>query len=280
MADVAVVGLGAMGSRIARRLIDAGHDVIVWNRDAAKAEGFAQRAATPAEAAEHAEVVIIMVSDPAALAAVSEGIVAGVRAGSTVVQMSTVGVAAVQRLESTLPDGVALLDAPVLGSLAEVEEGRLYIFAGGSGEVVSRLSPILSTLGTVVPVGGIGAGSAAKLVANFSLISVLAALGEAFALGRQLGLSDQALFDVLAATPLATQTERRREALESGAYPPRFALALADKDAQLILDAAGDLDLRVARAVRSWYADAMREGRGDEDNSALLATILEATRLH
>jgi 3-hydroxyisobutyrate dehydrogenase-like beta-hydroxyacid dehydrogenase len=273
MADIAVVGLGAMGSRIARRLIDAGHDVIVWNRDAAKAEGFPRRAATPADAAQSAEVVIIMVSDPAALAAVSEGIAA--KAGSTVVQMSTVGVAAVQRLESTLPEGVALLDAPVLGSLAEVEEGRLYIFAGGADEVVARVSPILSTLGTVVHVGGIGAGSAAKLVANFSLLSVLAALGEAFALGRHLGLADQAVFDVLAASPLATQAERRREAIETGAYPPRFALSLADKDAQLILDAAGDLDLRVARAVRSWYADAMREGRGEEDNSALLATILE-----
>ena len=280
MADIAVVGLGAMGSRIARRLIDAGHDVIVWNRDATKAEGFPQRAATPAEAAERAEVVIIMVSDPAALAAVSEGVTAGAKAGSTVVQMSTVGVAAVQRLQSELPDGVELLDAPVTGSLAEVEEGRLFIFAGGSDEVVARLSPILSTLGTVVPVGGVGAGSAAKLVANFSLISVLASLGEAFALGRHLGLGNQALFDILAATPLATQAERRHEAIESDSYPPRFALALADKDAQLILDAAGDLDLRVARAVRSWYADAMREGRGDEDNSALLATILEATRLH
>jgi 3-hydroxyisobutyrate dehydrogenase/2-hydroxy-3-oxopropionate reductase len=282
MADIAVVGLGAMGSRIARRLIDAGHDVIVWNRDAAKAEGFPQRAATPADAAERAGIVIIMVSDPAALAAVSEGIVAGAQAGSTIVQMSTVGVAAVQRLESTLPDGVQLLDAPVTGSLAEVEEGRLFIFAGGSDEVVARLSPILSTLGTVVPVGGIGAGSAAKLVANFSLISVLAALGEAFALGRHVGLTDQALFDVLAATPLAAQAERRREAIESDAYPPRFALALADKDAQLILDAAGDLDLRVAHAVRSWYTDAMREGRGEQDNSALLATIRDAaaTRLH
>jgi 3-hydroxyisobutyrate dehydrogenase/2-hydroxy-3-oxopropionate reductase len=285
MADIAVVGLGAMGSRIARRLIDAGHDVIVWNRDSAKAEGFPQRATTPADAAQRADVLIIMVSDPAALAEVSEGaegIAAGARAGSTVVQMSTVGVTAVQRLESELPDGVALLDAPVLGSLAEVEEGRLYIFAGGSDEVVARVSPILSTLGTVVPVGRVGAGSAAKLVANFSLISVLAALGEAFALGRHLGLSDQALFEVLAATPLGVQAERRREAIESGDYPPRFALALADKDAQLVIDAAGDLDLRVARAVRSWYADAMRDGRGEQDNSALLATILEATatRLH
>jgi 3-hydroxyisobutyrate dehydrogenase-like beta-hydroxyacid dehydrogenase len=173
MAEIAVVGLGA------------------------------QRAATPAEAAERAEVVIIMVSDPAALAAVSDGIVAGAKPGSTIVQMSTVGVAAVQRLESALPNGVELLDAPVLGSLAEVEEGRLFIFADGSDEVVARLSPTLSTLGTVVPVGGVGAGSAAKLVANFSLISVLAALGEAFALGRHVGLTDQALFDVLAASPRA-----------------------------------------------------------------------------
>jgi 3-hydroxyisobutyrate dehydrogenase-like beta-hydroxyacid dehydrogenase len=268
-----------MGSRIARRLIDAGHDVIVWNRDPAKAEGFPRRAATPADAARSADVVIIMVSDPAALIAVTDGISAGVTAGATVVQMSTVGVPAVQRLDSELPDGVGLLDAPVLGSLAEVEAGRLVIFAGGSDDVLAHVSPILSTLGTVVAVGGIGAGSAAKLVANFSLLSVLAALGEAFALGRHLGLTDDALFDVLAATPLAAQAERRREAIVSGSYPARFSLALADKDAQLILDSAGDLDLRVAQAVRSWYADAMREGRAAEDNSALLATILHATRL-
>ena len=122
-------------------------------------------------------------------------------------------------------------------------------------------------------VGPVGAGTAAKLVANSTLLGALGVLGEALRLGQKLGLSPEATFEVLAATPLAAQAERRREAFETGQYPLRFALALALKDAELISAAADGLDLKVAEAVRDWFAKAVEEGAGEDDYSSILAVI-------
>jgi 3-hydroxyisobutyrate dehydrogenase-like beta-hydroxyacid dehydrogenase len=282
---VAVVGLGAMGSRIAGRLIAAGNEVVVWNRDHTKTEPLTQAGATaaetPATAAGRADVVITMVSNPAALRSVTEGedgVVAGAEDGTVIVQMSTIGPAPVLQLASALPPEIGLLDAPVLGSTAEAEAGSLHIFVGGDDELVERSSPLLSTLGKVHHVGPVGAGSAAKLVANSTLVGIIGVLGEALALARTVGLPDEVAFDVLATTALGAQAERRRDSVESGEYPPRFALSLAKKDADLILEAAPDADLRVMRAAQTWLADAERDGRGDQDYSAVLAEILERSR--
>lgn len=279
---VAVIGLGAMGSRIAARLLDSGHELVIWNRNPGKAEPLvalgASTAASPAEATRRADAVMTMVSDPEALREVtegSEGLAAGATDATTVVQMSTVGPAAVQRLASILPGGAGLLDAPVLGSLVEAASGTLTIFVGGSESLVERWRPLLSTLGSVVHVGALGAGSSAKLVANSSLFGTLGVLGEALALADSLGLSRQSTFEVLAATPLAAQAERRRPSVESGEYPARFPLSLARKDSDLILGAAeaSGAELRLAAAARTWLAEADR-GRGDEDHTAVLARIL------
>jgi 3-hydroxyisobutyrate dehydrogenase len=280
---VAVVGLGAMGSRIARRLLNAGHEVVVWNRTPGKAAELTELGAdaveSPAEAARRAEAVVTTVSDAQALRDVSEGpsgLVAGAEASTTVIQMSTVGPAPVLRLASALPAGAGVVDAPVLGSVAEVEAGTLQILAGGSDELLERWTPLLSTLGSIVRVGPVGAGSAAKLVANLTVFGAVAAVGEAFALARALGLPSEVAFDVLAVTPLAAQADRRRPSIESGEYPPRFSLSLARKDAAMILDAAAaaGADLRLARAVGSWLAEAEEAGWGDRDHSAVLAHML------
>jgi 3-hydroxyisobutyrate dehydrogenase-like beta-hydroxyacid dehydrogenase len=282
MARVAVVGLGAMGSRIARRFLEAGHELTVWNRDAARAEPLvaagASAAQTPAEAARKAEAVVTMVADPEALAAVTEGpdgAAAGLLRGSVLVQMSTVGPRSLERLAAVVPEP-SLLDAPVLGSIGEVEAGSLRIFAGGQAELLERWTPLLEMLGTVLHLGPVGAGTAAKLVANSTLVGVVGLLGEALALGTALGLPAEVAFDVLEATPLGEQAKRRRPAFESGEYPPRFSLSLARKDADLILDAAAqrELDLRLATAAREWLADAERSGRGADDYSAVLAEIV------
>jgi 3-hydroxyisobutyrate dehydrogenase len=274
--NVAVVGLGAMGSRIAARLLDHGHDVAVWNRDATKAQPLVDRGArsaeNPADAARGAEVTITMVADPAALVAVTEGddgVVAGLGEG-VLVQMSTVSPDATRRLGELAS---SLVDAPVLGSVSEVEQGTLKIFAGGAVEPVDRIRPLLEQLGTVIEVGDVGAGTAAKLVANTTLIGVIAVLGEALAVGERLGLDRGTVFEVLGTTPLAQQTERRREAIESGEFPPRFPLRLARKDGDLVLAAAGD-DLRATKAAREWLAEAEAAGLGDADYSAVLARIL------
>jgi 3-hydroxyisobutyrate dehydrogenase-like beta-hydroxyacid dehydrogenase len=277
---VAVVGLGAMGSRIAGRLLDRGHDVAVWNRDPAKAEPLialgARRAATPAEAAAAEELVITMVTGPAALAAVTEGPegVAAGASGKTVVQMSTVGIAALRRLAVALPADAELLDAPVLGSLTEVENGALKIYAGGEDSLVERWKAFLSDLGEVLPVGPMGAGSAAKLVANATLVGVIGVLGEALALAQLTGLSRTRAFEVLGTTALAGQVERRRQSVESGSYPARFALSLARKDADLIGEAADGFELPVLAAAREWLVEAEQAGHGKEDYSAVLAELL------
>ena len=279
---VGVVGLGAMGSRIARRLLERGHEVTVWNRDASKAEPLAalgaRQADSPVETAREAEVAIVMVTGPEALVDVTEGddgVAAGLD-GAVLVQMSTVGVEALRRLERAVPDG-SLVDAPVLGSISEAEEGTLTVFAGGPPELVERCTPVLSVLGRVLPVGGVGAGTAAKLVANLTLVGVVGVLGESLALARALGLDNETAFDVLASTPLGVQAGRRRPAFESGDYPPRFQLSLARKDADLILEAAraAGIDLRLAEAAQSWLADAEKSGRGEHDYSSVLDRIVE-----
>ena len=270
MAKVAVVGLGGMGSRIARRLIDAGHELTVWNRTAAKAEPLGVPIAeSPAEAASRAEVVITMVADPPALQAVTEGpegVAAGADENTTVIEMSTVGPAAIERLGSAVR--ADLLDAPVLGSLSEAESGTLSIFVGGDSDVFERQRDLLSVLGKPIHVGPSGSGAAAKLVANSTLITMIGALGEALALADALGLSREKAFEILGTTALATQAERRRPALESHDYPPRFPLRLARKDADLIAELG--LDLRLTEAGRSWLAEA---GNGEQDYSAVLERI-------
>lgn len=273
MAKVAVVGLGGMGSRIARRLLDAGYDLTVWNRTPAKAEALgAPLAASPADGARRSEVVITMVADPPALRAVTEGpdgVAAGADEETTVIEMSTVGPAAIERLASLLSGG--LLDAPVLGSLNEAETGKLSIFVGGEEELFERRRDLLNVLGRPIHVGATGSGAAAKLVANSTLVNVIGALGEALALAQALGLSREAAFEVLGTTALAQQAERRRPALESGEFPPRFPLRLARKDADLIAEQG--LDLRLTEAARSWLAEA---GDGDQDYSVVLLRILRA----
>jgi 3-hydroxyisobutyrate dehydrogenase-like beta-hydroxyacid dehydrogenase len=280
---VAVIGLGAMGSRVASRLIGAGHDVVVWNRSPEKARDLvaagASAAETPADATRRSEIVITMVSDPAALTAVTEGpsgVAAAADAATTVVNMTTVGPAAVHRLAETLPAGTPLLDAPVLGSLPEAESGSLTIFVGGAEADLGRVEPVLNVLGSPLHVGGVGAASAAKLVANFTLFGVLGVIGEALAAADALGLSRESAFEVLAATPVAAQAERRRPAIEADEYPPRFKLSLARKDVELLALAVPDSDLRIFEAARRWLADAENAGRGDQDYAAVLAEIIRS----
>jgi 3-hydroxyisobutyrate dehydrogenase-like beta-hydroxyacid dehydrogenase len=270
VAKVAVVGLGEMGSRIARRLLDAGHELTVWNRTPAKAEALGVPVAgSPAEAAASSEVVITMVADPPALEAVSggpDGVAAGAGETTTVVEMSTVGPAAIERLAHALQG--PLLDAPVLGSISEAESGTLSIFVGGDKAVYEQHRELLEALGKPLYVGPSGSGAAAKLVANSTLLTVIGAVGEAVALSDALGLSREAAFDVLGRTALADQAERRRPALESGEFPPRFPLRLARKDADLIAELG--LDLRLVEAARSWLAET---GGEDRDYSAVLERI-------
>jgi 3-hydroxyisobutyrate dehydrogenase-like beta-hydroxyacid dehydrogenase len=283
MGNVAFLGLGAMGSRMAARHLDSGPQLVVWNRTAAKAKPLADAgarvAATPADAVRNADVVITMLANPGAVREVvagPSGVAHAMPDGATLIEMSTVGPATVSWLRTMLPTSARLIDAPVLGSLAEAAAGRLTIFAGGDTADVDRWRPLLGRMGTVKAVGESGMGAAAKLVANAALLSTVVSLGETLALGDRLGLARTDVFDVLSATPLAAQAERRRPAIEAGTFPPRFALALARKDAGLVTDAAARTGLRllVMDAVRDWLEAAEAAGRGGEDYAAVVMQII------
>jgi 3-hydroxyisobutyrate dehydrogenase/2-hydroxy-3-oxopropionate reductase len=280
MTSVAWIGLGAMGSRMAARVRDAGHELVVWNRTREKAEELGVAVAgSPREAAERAELVFTMLADPEALVAVTDGedgVVAGLGEGAVLVEMSTVGPEAIRQLSARMPSHASLLDVPVLGSLPEAEAGTLKLFAGGEDAPFERALPLLQVLGEPLRAGGLGSGAAAKLVANATLVGTITLLGETLALADGLGLPRETAFEVLAVSPLAAQAERRRPVIEAGEYPPRFTLSLGRKDADLVQDAAvaAGRDLPALAAARDHLAAAERAGLGAEDYAAVLKHIL------
>jgi 3-hydroxyisobutyrate dehydrogenase-like beta-hydroxyacid dehydrogenase len=270
---ITVLGLGAMGRAMAAKLMDAGHDLTVWNRtpgrdEALVAEG-ARRARTPAEAVRDAEVVITMVTDGPALEEVlfdEDGSAGAISGDATLIEMSTIGPTALRSVAERLAP-VAVLDAPVLGSVPSVESGRLVIFVGGDRDVFERHIDLLSALGTPTYVGASGTGAMLKLVNNAAGIVALVAVGELLALTDRAGLDEDVVLDSLAAGPLASMIERWRPRLKGEDRSSYFRLALARKDLALAFDEAGRLDMRLtvpgAAAARS--DEAIDAGLGDED---------------
>jgi 3-hydroxyisobutyrate dehydrogenase-like beta-hydroxyacid dehydrogenase len=282
MAKLAFVGLGLMGTPMATRLLEAGHDLTVWNRTNDKTRPLADRgatvASTPAQAAAGVEAAITMVTNPEALEHVvlgSDGLAAALAPGQLLIDMSTVGPEAARSVAARLPHGVRMVDAPVRGSIPEATAGRLAIYVGADPSDFQRVEPILAPLGTLHHVGGPGAGAATKVVVNSTLGAAIAAFGEALALGDTLGLDRSVLLDVLEETAIGSTVRAKRANVESGRYPPSFKLSLALKDLRLvdqISDGAGRR-LEVASASRGWLEEAAQAGAGDLDYSAVIATV-------
>lgn len=239
MTSIAVLGAGHMGTAIARRLLATGQRVTVWNRTPTKAtvltEAGASIAATPTHAVAEADLVITMLRDAEAVEAVLFGsghagsVVAAIRPGGIVVQMSTIGPDEVRRIAARLPKAVSFLDAPVGGSVGAAGTGTLTIFAGGPDSVLDRAEPVLQNLGTIRRCGPIGAGAALKLVMNTAMITALGALHDTLAIADAVGVDRPLALEVLAAGPL---TGAVRRATATGAL---FPISLAAKDVGLAL---------------------------------------------
>lgn len=282
MTRIAFLGLGQMGAPMAARLLEAGHELTVWNRTPQKADPLVEKgvrlATAPADASRGAEATITMISNPEALEKVvfgPDGVSEGLGRGSTLIDMSTVGPDVVRRLPDRLPEGVEVIDAPVLGSVPQATDGSLKVFVGGTDGAFERWRPVLEALGTPMHVGPLGAGASMKLVANSTLGALMSGLGEALSLAQGLGLETSMVLDVLAESAIGVTVSSKRELIDSGVYPPRFKLSLAAKDLRLATEAAeaAGRDLRVARAARSWLEDADQAGLGDLDYSAVTAHI-------
>jgi 3-hydroxyisobutyrate dehydrogenase-like beta-hydroxyacid dehydrogenase len=247
MSRLAFVGLGAMGSRLARRLLAAGHAVTGWNRTADKVRGLASAGLTPArsprEAAEGAEGVFVMVSDDAALRAValgSEGLIAGLAAGATLLEMSTVSPSVVRELESAVTArGAALLDAPVSGSTITVEQGQASFIVGGEVAALERARPWLLAMGTAVThVGPLGLAKTMKVATNLGLAVQMLAFSEAVLLAEKAGIARERAVEALLKSVIASPMVKYRGPFVLGQMPTDawFKVAMIQKDLQLALD--------------------------------------------
>lgn len=282
MARIAFIGLGQMGAPMARRLVEAGHEVALWNRTASKAQPLvdagARGATSPRDASAGAEAIITMLADPEALDAVlfgDDGAAGAMGPGVTVIEMSTVGPDSIRDVGARLPGGVELVDAPVLGTVPQATGGSLRIFVGATDAQFERWRPLFEAMGTPFHLGPRGAGAAMKLVANSTLGTLQATLGEALALADALDLPEDTVLDVLADSPIGVTVKSKRRFIDSGSYPPNFKLRLATKDMRLVTETAERRGLRprVGTAAREWFEDAAEADFGDLDYSAVIAHV-------
>ncbi|HWO05700.1 MAG TPA: NAD(P)-dependent oxidoreductase, partial [Methylomirabilota bacterium] len=242
------VGLGAMGGRMARRLLDGGFTLHGYNRTAAKAADLVaagmKRVASPREAAERAEAVFTMVTDDAALDAVTrgpQGILAGLRPGAILIEMSTVSPAVIHRLaDEVAARGAALLDAPVSGSPATLDAGQLSFMVGGDPAVLERARPFLSAIGpTMTHVGPAGLAKSMKIAVNQGLAVQMLVFAESVLLAEKAGVARERAVEVLLKSVLASPMVKYRGPFVLGMPAEAwFDVDMMQKDLRLALDMA------------------------------------------
>ena len=269
---VAVLGTGIMGSAMARNVAAAGHDVVVWNRTAEKAEatGLAV-AATPQEAVRGAAVVVTVLRD---LDAVREAL-GGVDFGDAAwMQSSTVGLG----IEELAALGAPLVDAPVLGTRQPAEEGKLTVVLSGPAELRDRVRPVAEAVSAkVVEVGDrVGDATRLKLAVNAWLIVLTEGAAEVIALAEAAGVGGERVLETLAGGPLDSgYLQLKGGAMLARSFEPQFKLETAHKDIGLVRELAARSGIRLALvdAADARFAEAIAEGHGDEDMAAVfLAT--------
>jgi 3-hydroxyisobutyrate dehydrogenase len=269
---VGFIGLGHMGSAMARRLLDAGYPLTVYDRTQARAEQLGQQGVsvgqTPKDLAAQSEVVLVCVTDDAAQQQVmlgADGALAGLRDGAIIIDLSTVSPGASRSLSQAARDhGAETLDAAVSGSVPQVEQGSLVIFVGGEPATFQQCRPLLEVLGkSIFYMGPSGMGTTMKLVANTLLGLGMQALAEAIALGEKAGMDKGLLLDVLEQTAVLTPGQKAKLAnVEHEQYPTQFALSLIHKDFRLILDEAyaTSVPMPATAVAQQLYAAALAKG--------------------
>ena len=279
-----------MGLPMARNLVQAGFDVRVWNRTAAKARDVAgaRPAPTPAAAADGVEFAVSMLADDAAVDAAAlgpDGILAGLRKGAIHVGGSTVSVALCRRLaEAHAAKGVGYVAAPVFGRPDAAAAKQLWIVPGGAPADVERCSAVFAALGQgVFPMGSAPQASLAKLLGNFMIASTIEMLGESLALAEKAGLDASRFLGMLTGTLFGAPVIKRYGQLvaDTAFEPAGFQLALGLKDVNLALGAGEELrvPLPLASLVRERMLTALAQGRERFDWSGFASVIREAAGL-
>src|SRR5688572_24944944 len=285
MANLGFVGLGLMGSRIVRRLLDAGHQVSGYNRTRAKAEALIQAGMqwkdTPAEVARAADITFSMVTDTAALSSLTEGpegILAGLSPGKIYIDMSTVSPRLIRDLAGrAAATGAQMLEAPVSGSLPAAESGTLIIYVGGSAEALAKARPILEQLSQkIIHVGENGQAIVTKIAINLNLPAQLISLFEGVLLVERSGIPRAAALDALLNSVItSTAMKYRGPFILKMPEEVWFSAAMMKKDIRLALELGEELGvaLRTAELVDDMLDKALELGWDDEDFAVLFRVV-------
>jgi 2-hydroxy-3-oxopropionate reductase len=276
-----------MGKPMAENLIEAGYDVVAYNRTREKAEQLdgAAVAETPKEVAERSDVIITMLPDSPQVEEViagEDGVLDGIKKGALVVDMSTISPVVTEGLADKASErGASTLDAPVSGGDVGAIEGTLSIMVGGSEEDFERALPLFEVMGkTVTHVGPVGTGQVVKAANQIVVALTIEAVSEALVLGSKGGVPPEKILDVLGGGLAGNKVmEVKREKMLDHSFDPGFRVELHHKDLGIALAAGREygVNLPVTAIVDQMLETLKMRGRGDQDHSALLTLIEESS---
>ncbi len=278
---VAFLGLGIMGHAMATNLVKAGHEVSVWNRTAGKVVEGARPAASPAEAAQGAEVVWLCVSDTAAVESVvfgSDGVEQSLSEGVIIADSSTISPSATTKFAQRVQGkGVQWVDSPVTGSKAGAEGGTLLFIVGGEEPAIERLKPLYAAMGKkIFRMGEVGRGQSAKLVMNLQIAMIYEGFAEALTLAAKLGVDTDALIPLVNASMVKSGVvEYKAPFVLRRDFSANFPLRLMRKDIRLALEAAKEARVKLPglETVEEIYEMAIEDGHAELDYAATLLLL-------
>lgn len=283
MNHVALIGLGAMGQRIAKNLVRAGYRMAVYNRTGGKADAIRDLGATvadsPKAAAMGSDIVLSMVTDDQASKAVwlepRTGALAGLRSGAVAIEMSTLTPSWVAELSrAVLRAGGQFIDAPVVGSRPQAESGQLVVLAGGEERTLREIQHVLSSIAVSVHhMGPTGSGAVAKLAVNFLFATQVAAVAEMLAVVQRSGIDLSRMSGLLGELPVSSPAALGAlKLMMSRTFTPQFPIDLVVKDVGYFISQArgGVTQVPVAEAVRSAYSMASNAGHGGDNISGVV----------
>jgi len=285
--QVAFIGMGTMGLPMALNLLQAGHQVTVHNRTRERElpaeKAGAGRAATPAQAAQEAEITITCVSDTPdveRLVLGPDGVIHGARPGSLVIDMSTISPSATKEIAAALAaKDIRMLDAPVSGGSEGAQQGTLSIMIGGDADDVATATPVLEAMGkTLSHVGPVGAGQLTKAINQIVVAGTYWSVAEGVALGLKAGLDMENVVKAVGGGAAGSWAMVNRSGnMINNDYPLGFKVELHRKDLNIALAVARELGvtLPVAAFVEQVETGLIARGHGEEDISAIARSVRE-----
>jgi len=284
-AHLGFIGIGNMGSRMAKRLLEHGYQLKAYNRSRENAEALVKYGATVAdsiaELASEADVILSSLTNDDAVKSVytdADGVFAHVRRGSAIIEMSTVSPATSRQLyDVSRKTGVKFLDSPVSGSTPAAEEGTLTLFCGGDEELFQAAQPIFGAIAKQnFYLGSSGSGTAMKLVANTLLGVGMQAIAESVALGQKEGLDRHRLFEVLAQTAVIAPAHLGKlSRADARDYSAQFAMRLMNKDFRLVLETAAAAKVPMPATAAAFQMNDAKFSEGKEEDFSAVIVLME-----